>query len=283
MLALAATFCWGMDQILGKIAMRDLDVVTLNAIRPSFAILFVFPYALLTRGLSFPGVDLILLAALPGIIGKSAGTNLYFYIMSRSPAHKVMPIANSAGLWSIIIAILFLGENARPIVFVSAIIVILGMYLLTSNEGRDASNQWIWGVILALLVSVLWGLELPIMKHCLSQGMSPSTYQAVMVTTAAGTCSTAMLSPNSKQKLNLTRRGIKTSLISGFFAFFLGFVLWLHAVEMETASAIAPFSGGTILFGFILSVALLGERPTKKAFLGLMMMFVGMLLVMVWG
>lgn len=54
------------------------------------------------------------------------------------------------------------------------------------------------------------------------------------------------------------------------------------ATTMETVSAMAPFMGGTILFGFVLSVMLLKERSTMKAFLGMITIFLGILLVAVW-
>lgn len=282
-LALGAAFCWGMDQVLGKIALRDLDVPTFNAIRPLSALIFIVPYALLSGGLSFHRIDLILVAALSGIVGLFIGVEIYFYVMNRSAAHRVIPLGNTDAFWVIVIAILFLGEEAKPVVFISVALLILGTFFLASRRGTSNSNLRKWGIILALAVGVMWGSTIPIAKYCLNHGMSRSTVQTISVATAAIACSTAMLAHHPKEKLKFTNRGLKTSFLSGFFAFFLGFALWLSALSMETATLIAPFVGATMLFGFILSVPFLGERPTKGAFLGTILIFLGILLVTIWG
>ncbi len=278
-LALGATLCWGMDQVLGKLSLRDMDVLTFNAIRPAFALLFVIPYALFIERLSYGGLALIALAASAGLMAEFIGAELYFYIMKRSKAHLVIPVGNSDSLWATLLAILLLGEEAGIIVFVSIAFVILGTFLLAQEKGSSGGN-WRWGVAMAAFVAFLWGVSMPITKYCLAGGMSAATVQLIRVAVAFLGCSALMLTRRTSLKPKpLSTRTLGISLVSGFLAFFLGFVLWLQAMKMEPASVVAPFLGGKAAFGFLFCALILKEKFTKRAVFGMISILLGLIIV----
>ena len=280
MLALGATLCWGMDQVLGKLSLRDMDVLAFNSLRPAFAMLFVIPYALFVERLSYGSLELIALAALAGLAAEFIGAELYFYIMKKSKANLVIPIGNSDPLWASLLAILFLGEEARGIVFVSIAFVILGGFLLTWESGRSSRENWRGGLALAAFVAFLWGISNPITKYCFEGGMSMAAVQLIRVTVAFLGCNALMLARRpSLKKRSIPSRALKVTLISGFLAFFLGFVLWLQALKMEPASVVSPFLGGKAVFGFLFCALILKEKFTKRAFLGLLSILLGLLLI----
>lgn len=283
LLAIGASFSWGVDQVLGKIAIRDMDTFSFNALRPAFALIFIIPTAFLLDGLVWPRTNLAILAIFSGFFAEFVGVNIYFYVMDKSAAHRVIPLGNSNPLWAATAAIIFLGEEAQPVIFISIALVILGTYLIGSREKEDESNAWIGGIMLALTAGLLWGLSAPVSKYCLNEGMNQLTLQTLRISTAAIACSSAMLFYRGKKNLNIGKTGIKIGLLSGFFAFFLGFLLWLGALGMEPASVVSPFQGGKILFGFLLSILIIGEKPSRKAFLGTGLILLGVLMVTLWG
>lgn len=283
LLALGASFSWGMDQTLGKIAIKDIDILTFDALRPLFALLFIIPTTLLFSELSWPGLKLFAVAASTGVLAEAIGATIYFYVMKRSAAHKVIPLGNSNPLWAATIAVIFLGEEAKVVIFASVILVVLGVYFLGSRGKSEKSDTWKGGVAIALLAGFLWGLAAPASKYCLNAGMGQMTLQTIRISAAAITCSAILLAYRGKPNLNFGNGGIKIGLISGFLAFFLGFILWLGALSMEPASVVIPFQGAKILFGFLLSIFMIGEKPTKRAHLGAVLIFTGTLLVTIWG
>lgn len=279
-LALGATICWGMDQVIGKFVLRDIDALTFNALRPPFAMLFIIPYALLLEQISYGSLEIIALAAFAGFIAEFLGAELYFYIMKRSAAHRVIPAGNSDTLWATLIAISFFGEEARVVVFLAIALVIIGTFFLAQEDVSGSESKWRAGVVLAVLVAFLWGLSLPITKYCMDNGMSSATVQIIRIAVASLLCNALFFArrPSLKSK-SAPSKALKLTLLCGFIAFFLGFLLWLQALKMTSASAIAPFLGGKVAFGFLFSILILKEKSTKKAILGMLSILAGIIIV----
>lgn len=279
-LALGATICWGMDQVLGKFVLKDLDVLTFNALRPAFAMLFIIPYVLLVEQISYVGLELIALVVFAGFIAEFLGAELYFYVIKRSVAHRVIPVGNSDPLWATLIAISFFGEEVRGIVFLSIALVIIGTYFLAQEDVSGQENKWRTGIVLAALVAFLWGLSLPITKYCFESGMSMATVQTIRIAVAVLGCNALLFARRHSLKPKpIPSKALKVTLFSGFLAFFLGFLLWLQALKITSASTIAPFLGGKVVFGFLFSILILREKFTKKAVLGVFSILAGILLV----
>lgn len=279
-LALGATICWGMDQVIGKLALRDIDALTFNALRPPFAMVFIIPYALLLEQLSFGSLEIIALVAFAGFIAEFLGAELYFYILKRSAAHRVIPVGNSDTLWATLIAISFFGEEARAVVFLAIALVIVGTFFLSQENVGDSDSKWRAGVFLAIFVAFLWGLALPVTKYCFENGMTPAAAQTIRIAVASLLCNALFFARRPRYKSGSSiSKALKLTLLSGFLAFFLGFLLWLQALKMISASTIAPFLGGKVAFGFIFSILILRERATKKAILGMFSVLAGIILV----
>ncbi|MFB0500235.1 MAG: EamA family transporter, partial [Candidatus Hadarchaeaceae archaeon] len=64
----------------------------------------------------------------------------------------------------------------------------------------------------------------------------------------------------------------------GIFGLFVGQILWQHALKIEEASALSPVVGALVPLAFLFSILFLGERPTKRAILGMIIVFIGILL-----
>lgn len=280
--ALMANFLWGTDQILGKIALRNLDFITLNAIRPSFALIFIIPYALLNKETFSISPDLLFFGALAGIFAEFIGAQIFFYVMTRSEAHMVIPISNINMFWSIILAIILLGEKPSLFVPLSAVLIFVGIFFSVSKEGTKSFSR-LRMVILSLFVSFMWGASLLLTKYCLGNGMPQSFLHALRIGAAAIACDCLLIFRHHRQKYNFKNNGVKISLISSFSGFVLGFFFFLYALNIETASAIAPFGGGKIFFGYILGILLLKEKPTKKSILGTLMIILGILVITIGG
>ncbi len=273
--------CWGVDQVLGKISLRYMDVLTFNAFRPAVALLLIIPYVLLLGGASTVGLDLMALALLAGLIADFIGVEIYFYLMNRTRANLVIPVGNTDPLWASLLSIALLGEAAGALVFVSVACVVLGGFMLGRENRQESGNNWAWGVALAAMVAVLWGVTTPMTKYCLDAGMTMPVYQLLRIAGAFLGCSLLMFAKRPSLRIRVPSRGLKISAVSGFFAFFLAFVLWLLAINMEPASVIAPFLGGKAVFGFLFAAMILREKITKGAVAGMLLVLLGIVLVSV--
>ena len=100
-LMLTATACWASAQVIGKLVVRKMDVSVFNAIRPSIVAPMAILFAILTGSLANPGLKFIFAGALAGAIGWFGAVQLYFHLLKRGSAHKIIPIGNSHPLWGL--------------------------------------------------------------------------------------------------------------------------------------------------------------------------------------
>jgi len=173
-----------------------------------------------------------------------------------------------------------LGEVARPAIFVSATSIVIGAYFLTLRGDKSGHCSFVM-VPLAFLVAAMWGSNIVLSKYCIGGGMTMGTLLVIITASATVSCNMTMIFTHIKSKIKLDKRGIGLSVLSGTLGFFVGQILSFLALRMEKASTLSPLYGCTILFGFILSVLILGERPSKSAILGMIFILIGVSLATV--
>jgi drug/metabolite transporter (DMT)-like permease len=209
-----------------------------------------------------------------GVINWFVACELYFYLLNRGAVHMILPIANSHPVFGVLVSVLLLGEEPTLLIFVSVAFVALGAYFLAPR--RKERDGW-KDMLLAFTVAIMWGSMIAPMKYCLNEGVTAGTFLAIVVTSAAVACNIAM----GVSHVKFDKEGVGLSILSGLIGFFIGELLFLLALEIEKASVIAPVCGAVIPFGFLLSTLLVGERPSKRAILGMAIVFLGVLLATV--
>ena len=280
-LALAAALSWGVAQVVSKLGLARMEPPLYAAIRASFAFLFAVPYGLATGAFRFGDPHLIGVAAIAGLIDPFLGTLLYMYALKHGEAHVAAALANTAPFWGVITAVVFLGEPARYVTFLAAILVVAGAYFLVApaRKGKRAGSPI--GGLAALGAALLWGIaEVGPAKYCLSRGMTPAEFQLVLVGVASLTWWTASLWRREPRRGRMDPVGVRIALFTAGVGFFLGWILWLSGLRLAEASLLTPVRGGAMtIFAFLTSMVLLRERPSPRAFLGAALATGGIVLV----
>lgn len=266
--------------MLAKIGLTDMPLALFGFIRAAVTLVFVIPFGLLGLGFHFPGLTLSVIAFLGGLLDSFVGTLLYMSALKNSPAYEAVPLANTAPFWGVIAAVLFLGEPPKFVAFAAAVLVVLGAYFLVTQRDGVSTRATAWGPWLALAAGVVWGIaEIAPTKYCLSHGMNPATYQLMVIVGAGcGWGAYTFLRRKTGQHF-YTRRGIAIAILTGFTNLFLGWILWLSALERAPASLISPVRGSVALFGFVFSLILLQERPSVRSAVGVLLVVGGVMLI----
>lgn len=278
-LAFAAAATWAIGMTLAKPALRYADPLSYTRIRWVVVTALAFVYGLVSNGFRFPGWVPLGYAALAGVLDAAAGGLFYLLAMERTSAHQTTTLSNTAPLWGVAASVLFLGEPARWSAFVAALLVVLGAWFLVRKPGGALRGRRA-GPAFALLTGILWGIaETVPSKLALERGISPILLLFVFSVTAVGSISlvTPFLRAHIPRKM--TRKGLGYALVSAATGAFLGWVLWLSALERAPASLVSPVRGTSMLFAFSYSVLFLRERPMREAFLGAGLVFAGILVV----
>ncbi|HAF70528.1 TPA: hypothetical protein DCL37_04130 [Candidatus Acetothermia bacterium] len=276
-LVLGAALSWGIAQTVTKLGLSRMDTVCFATLRAILGLLLVVPYGFLTGAFRFGTTWLIGVAAFAGLIDSFLGTLLYMYALKRGEAHRAAALANTAPFWGVATAVLFLGEPARPTIFLAAVLVVAGTYFLVSPKDEGQGPRSPLAGMAALGTAILWGIaETGPAKYCLDRGMAPVEFQVVLAGTAAAAWGLVAI---FRRRLDIHPSGIRIAAFTAFTGFFLGWMLWLSGLKLAQASLLTPIRGGAMtISAFLISVLFLGERPSQRAWLGALLACGGVVL-----
>ena len=279
-LALGAGLSWAVTQVLMRVGLESMSRPWFALLRTVWGIAFVLPYGILSGGFAFGSLAVVGVATAGGVLNAFVGTALFYYAVTRSPVHVAVNITGSGPFWGVLAAALFLGEPLSLLTVGAAVAVVCGASLLVSPGGSSSEERLPAALLAALATAVLWGFTTAVpAKYCLSRGMTPITYQLVMVVAAGACWGVVALRAMRRSDHRFTLRGVWVAGASSFAGFFLGWILWLTALDRAPASLVSPLMGSTTLFAFLLGVLSFRERPTWRAIAGAAFVIGGVILV----
>jgi len=280
LMALATTVVWSLSTIADKVALSRADVIVYGFVRPLVASLLVAVYGLATSTLVFPRVSLILLGAASGLIDMLLGAALFMFAIKRTSAHEAGALANTAPLWGVLAAVLWLGEPATPPVFIAALLVISGAFLLAGRRPAKRGGSSRLGNLAAAAAGLAFAIaDTAISKYCLTQGMSPATLLFLCVACPAAGWGLVAAFTGRFRRRYYNRRDLGFAFSTAAVGMFGGQMLWYLALQRAPASVLSPIRGALTLFVFLFSILLLRERPSRRSAIGVALVGAGVLLV----
>ena len=278
LLALASGATWAIGMTVAKPALRHIDVLSYMLGRWLLVTPLALIYAAASGTLAFPSTFAVGMAALAGFLDSTIGGLTYLLAMQRAPAYQTATLASTAPLWGVTTAILILGEPFRWEILAAAILVVFGAYFLVGRRMRIREHAV--GSLFGLLTGLLWGFAETIpSKLALQAGLSPASL--LFVFAVSGVITIGLITPFLRRwfPFRIERRGIALCVLAGVGGAFLGWSLWLSALDLAPASVISPIRGSTLVFALVYSVLFLRERLTKRSLFGVLCVLGGVLLV----
>ncbi|HHU99842.1 MAG TPA: DMT family transporter [Bacteroidales bacterium] len=253
-----AVVLWGTIPTAFKIALSELNIVTMLGITTLISTAVLFAIMILTGKLRLlrqtTGREL-LWSALLGLVNPVAYYLILLTAYSRLPGQVAQPINM---IWPIILvffSIPLLGQRIPARSFLALAISLAGVYII-SSQGTPLSpgRSDTLGVILALISSVLWALYFVLNVRdrrdesvkLFTGFLFGSAYMIILMASVG----------SFNQPLSF--RGVAASVYCGFFEMGITFWLWLKALQLsETTDKVsnlvyfAPFIS-LILLHFII-------------------------------
>lgn len=135
-LALIAALLWGIAPLMDKyVVSTGVSPILANFIRVAGALIFLAIATVVAKDLSsakltFKNVAYLLIA---GIIASGVAMVIYFQALKLSQASKIVPITSIYPLFTVIFSALILGENISPKVVLGALLIVVGLALVSGE------------------------------------------------------------------------------------------------------------------------------------------------------
>lgn len=279
--AVTAAFCWAVGFTLARPLLNQLSVFRVNLLRVAGPAL-LFPVLLVLLGFA-PRLGDFAWHNYAALVA-SAGLGIGFTDTGMQHAMRLIGLARAytLGNLSVMAAVfwswLLLGELINPALIWAALLTFCGATLVNMRGGTgqgetDYGSRQFWiGVSLASGVALLWGLDIVLIRIGVGDG-HPLAANAVRVPAALGIAGIALLArePATALRNRPTPRQTAQGVLAGLIALGCGALLFFYSIQNIGAARAAVLSSLSPIFVAILAAVFLGERPSYRQILGVLL------------
>ncbi|MEM2099168.1 MAG: DMT family transporter [Candidatus Bathyarchaeia archaeon] len=290
--ALGAAVSWAVAPILYRYALVKLNPISANIVRCAsnavilFLILLLFGKA--ENIASLPIASLFLIIA-SGVIGLGVGDTLYMVGLNAVGIARAVPLASTYPLFSLIWATLLLGEIVTVPGILGAVVILLGIWLLSKEKETvpvEVTGKHVrLGVIASLTTALAWSISITLMNFAVSMAHVNSldaNYAVVTTRIAVVAVFLLVFSPVLDKKrtfLKVNRGTIITLCAGGLVANGIGWLLMNYGLLNALEAQVVPISSTTPLFSALAGFLLFHEKLTASKTLGSILVVVGISLI----
>ncbi len=169
---LFAVFCWGLSFPLLKIALDEVEPVTLAVLRYTIAIIPLLLFLLIkegTDGIFKPLKDDFFFFLCLGIVGITLPNLFQNYGMTMTSAHLSSIIQASGPIFTIIMAVLILKEPLGANKVLGSAIALSGTLLLVTSGGLSLTGSMVLGNFLVLMSAISYAVSSIMSKKILEK------------------------------------------------------------------------------------------------------------------
>ncbi|MFH1561554.1 MAG: DMT family transporter [Patescibacteria group bacterium] len=279
LLTIASALTGSLTRILQKVLLKnkDSDPFAFGFVFQLVVALLFLSYALFTKTLEFPDLSGIGLNILILALFYSLGNVLTFKAFKVAEASEVSVIFASNSVWSVLAAIIMLGEKLTTKNIFGIVLVVLGVAAINFSRSRWQINK---GHLYALLGAMLFGIAFTNDAYIISRYNSISSYMILAFTLPA--LATLGFKPRSIGNINqyLNKKTIPSLLFCAVFYALSALTIFTAYKTGGPASIISPIQQTNIIFTVVISYFLLKEKDRLfNKVLGAVLVFAGVLLL----
>lgn len=285
LVSLISAICWTFSAALYKIALKEVDPLIANIIRIMLTSLSLILICFLLNRIN----ELFVFSLLPliyiilsSLIGLGLGDLTYMYSIGNIGVSRAVPISSIYPLFTIFFSFLLFNEKISLIVFIGALIIVLGIWILFKEEKSNFLNNeknHNEGYLAAILCAFLWGFSISLMGEALKflDSLIVNTLRTIILSIFF---MFLIFFKNIRGKMLKIK--IKTCFIlglAGFIALGLGWISLSIGLVLIGAAKAVPISSITPLFSLIIGKAFLKEKFGINIIIGAITIFIGIILI----
>lgn len=283
-MAVLSAFFAGITSILAKCGIKKTDSDIATALRTVVVLLFswIIVFAAGSAGAigQIDGKSLLFLI-LSGI-ATGASWICYFKALSMGDVNKVVPIDKSSTILTVLAAITIFGETQRLAAkLIGAVILGVGIFLMIEKRQTSVRTYgcgWKFYAVLSAVFAALTSVLAKIGITGVESNLGTAIRTGVVLIMA-------WLIVIIKKKFPQIKAVNKKELVYIFFSGIATGTSWLcyyYAIQNGIVSVVVPIDKLSIAVTVIFSYIVFGEKLSKKAFAGLLLMVFGTLVMAIW-
>ena len=283
-MAVLSAFFAGLTSILAKCGINKTDSDLATAIRTvvvlicAWLMVFIAGSASTISQISSRSYFFLVLSG----FATGASWICYFKALSIGDINKVVPIDKSSTILTVILAVIFFAERDNlPIKLFSTTLLAIGILMMIEKK-QSADRPYKKGWMLYAVGSAVFAALTSILAKIGIEGVESNLGTAIR-TGVVLIMAWAIVFARGKQRglKTLDRREFIFIVLSGF-ATCASWLCYYYAIQHGLVSVVVPIDKMSILFTVIFSYFVFKEKLSKKAFVGLMLMLAGTLIMAIW-
>lgn len=279
--ALGSAIFAGMTAILAKIGIKNTDSNLATALRTIIVVIFSWLMVFIVG--SENKINSISMYTLVFLILSGCATGAswlcYFKALQLGDVNKITPIDKSSAVLTIILAFAFLGETPTLIMALGVIVFAIGTYLMIQkkvSESNDTKSKlWLFYAILSAVFASLTAILGKIGIQGVESNLGTAIRTIVVLIMA---WIIVFIQKKHVMIKHIDRKSGVFIALSGL-ATGLSWLCYYHALQIGKASMVVPIDQLSIVVSIAFSRVFLKERLSGKAFIGLMLVVTGTMLL----
>jgi len=283
LLAFGSAFFAGLMSILAKIGIKDIDSNLATALRTVVVVCYAWLMVFIIGSHStITEVDSksIIFLVLSGFATGGAWL-CYFKALKTGDVNKVVPIDKSSVILTMVLSMIFLGEDFTIIKICAMVLIGAGTYLMierkqiTSNKAKN--HQWLFYAVLAAVFASLTAILGKIGIENVESNLGTAIRTIVVLCMA---WMIVFIQGKHKEIKNINRKSWFFLVFSGL-ATGLSWLCFYSALQQGPVSVVLPIDKLSILVTIAFSFFVLKEKLKKLPLIGLIMIVIGTLSLLI--
>lgn len=280
-MAVLSAFFAGVTSILAKCGIRKTDSDVATALR-TVVVLF-FAWIMVFVAGSWETITAISAKSLLFLILSGAATGAswicYFKALSIGDVNKVVPVDKSSTVLSVLLAIFLFGETGHLVVkLTGTVFLAAGIYLMVEKKPgaeKEKGNKWFLYAALSAVFAALTSILAKIGITGVESNLGTAIRTVVVLVMA---WMMVFMKGKQSQIREIDRKEMTYIAFSGL-ATGASWLCYYYAIQNGIVSVVVPIDKASIVITVIFSYFVFGEKLSRKALAGLLLMLFGTLVM----
>ncbi|HEY7778048.1 MAG TPA: DMT family transporter [Nitrososphaeraceae archaeon] len=276
--AIVAAMFFGGVSTLAKPLLSTVDPIILSSIIYLTAGIFFTPSAAKTRSKITTKYFLLILTS--AVFGAAIAPILFFQGLKMSTAADTALLTNGETVFSILFALLIFKERLRPIGYIAVTLILLGVFLVTTNLDLNSSIFSLnLGNVLVILSTIIWGFDNNICKIIARQIHVSRLIQLKALIGGSILLGTVII---SGIPFNIQSEQILPIILLGVFGFAISLFLYLHSIKRIGVIKASSLLSLSAVFGLVFALIFLHELISINQVIAISVMIFGIHLMYIY-